>query len=576
MFLNLLLLLHICGSMGTTDNIAASLCSSEACFTLHMEKVIFEDARKKCEDNGGYLFTTKNNTEKAQLQSILSHVDGKNRRWDLTFWIGLKLRKGECVTDRSSLKGFKWISGMNFDQYSNWDREPLRTCTEDRCVTIHYDVSSNSELKWTDGSCKDTAFYACKFYFKEMCKPLSLARQGKIYYTPPFAKNPLNEANSLNSLPIGTFAEVTCGDDSSSQIFTICKAMNTWTNPGPFCTSDNQSCDLKNGGCDHFCLDVKAGGVRCECKDGFELGNDQVSCEAKDYCHGSPCQYQCKTSGAGFSCVCPKGLQLDKDLIGCVDINECQMQACDDHDCVNTQGSYMCVCRVGYKMVGGKCHDIDECTESRCSQICLNSQGSFSCHCIAGFIASEDGHACIDIDECLNNVRCEYKCKNTIGGFKCLCPNNFRLHQNGLTCIEDLTIDSTAEPTGSRSISVTHGKTIESQTMSDELKNKHAYTDAPPSDNVSMHEQTLGKVTLETNAPNSKTFNSRLLVWYAIGSVVPLVLLIAVTIGIVIFRCDRSKRNIKKKNLTADSYCWVSSGLETQLERLNGSVLTNR
>lgn len=575
MLVDVLLLLHICGLTLASDNTdkTATLCTSDACFTLHMDNVSFEDAHMKCKDNGGYLFTSKDNIEEAELQSILSRINKRYQSWDLKFWIGLKLCKGDCVIDRSILKGFKWISDTKTYEYSNWDKEPRSTCTEDRCVTIQYNLSRNNKLKWTDGSCKDTAYFACKFYFRGMCKPLSLAGQGKMHYTPPFSEIPLNEDSNLNLLPIGTFAEVNCNDNS--KFFSICRAVNNWTDPGPFCALDKRNCDFQNGGCDHLCFDINASSVRCACKQGYELGNNKVSCIAKDHCQGSPCQHQCITKDEGFSCLCSKGYQLQNDQFKCIDTDECQMQACDDHYCINTQGSYTCICREGYKMVDGKCLDIDECTDYRCSQRCLNSQGSFSCHCIAGFTASADGHSCIDIDECLVN-RCEYKCTNTLGSFKCLCQKNFRLHLNGLTCIRDLIIDSTATAAGGRRVPVTYSEMIEAHTMSMvEIKNKLQYTNSTNLYNVSItHEKPHRKVLSETNAQRGKTFNSRLLVC-VIASVVPIVILIAVTFGLVIFRCGRSKRDSKKKSATADSYCWVSSGLETQFEKLNVSILTD-
>ncbi|XP_020344011.1 complement component C1q receptor [Oncorhynchus kisutch] len=575
MLLLILLQISVWGATGADTGGEETVCTSNACFTFHIEGVSFEDARMKCVDNGGYLVTTKDKAEEAELQSILTQIDLRNRNLDYKCWIGLQLHKGDCIITGLSLRGFKWISGSETSQYSNWEKEPRSTCTEERCVLVYYSLSGRNDLKWTDGSCKEKAFYACKFYFKGMCKPLLLAGGEQVNYKLPFSANPLNEDNNLTAFPFGTYAEIRCNGNDHFSICKLTDGVYGWTIPGPFCATDKQSCGYKNGGCDHVCFDSDPGGIRCGCKDGYVLGQDRVSCDLKEYCHSSPCQYQCVTGQTGFSCVCPSGFQLDKDQFGCIDVDECQMNACDGNHCVNTQGSYTCKCNKGYRMVEGKCHDIDECTETRCPQICLNSEGSFSCHCIAGFTVSEDGHTCIDIDECLSN-RCEDKCTNTIGSFMCSCHQHFRLHPNGITCIRDVTVVSTVETSNVYRDNDQHDETIDTITISKvELQNEPQFTDGPPQGTITQditREEPSSKTTGTSWFTHNGSFLSSWLFIGIIASLVPLLLLIAVTSGIVMFRCSRSKREARKKIATADSYCWVASGIETQLEKFDGSL----
>lgn len=82
------------------------------------------------------------------------------------------------------------------------------------------------------------------------------------------------------------------------------------------------------------------------------------------------------------------------------DVNECTAKAywCDVNAlCQNTEGSYKCVCKAGFKGDGKKCADINECTvkSHRCdvNAACQNTEGSHKCICNAGYAG--DGIKCL-------------------------------------------------------------------------------------------------------------------------------------------------------------------------------------
>jgi hypothetical protein len=142
----------------------------------------------------------------------------------------------------------------------------------------------------------------------------------------------------------------------------------------------------------------------------------------------------------------------------CVDINECANDTHNCHSsqiCINTEGSFECVCPNGQEFKGGKCKDINECSDGThdCNTVtenCINKSPSFECVCKDGFESTGGGECvaigcdpgyilkngkCVDINECdedLHNCHEHATCTNQPGSFICNC--NDTLVGNGLHC----------------------------------------------------------------------------------------------------------------------------------------------
>uniref|UniRef100_A0A3Q4C0E7 Uncharacterized protein n=1 Tax=Mola mola TaxID=94237 RepID=A0A3Q4C0E7_MOLML len=260
------------------------------------------------------------------------------------------------------------------------------------------------------------------------------------------------------------------------------------------CT-DIDECEESPDICDGGQCTNTPGTYQCLCFDGFMSSEDMKTCLDVDECELNPnicLSGKCENSKGSFICHCDMGYSVRKGTTGCTDINECEIGAhnCDRHatctntagsfkcncalgwigdglkctdldecsngthlcsnnaDCHNTMGSYRCTCKDGFSGDGFYCSDTDECAENSnlCeSGHCLNLPGGFRCECDMGFIATPDGKACDDIDECtFADICVNGRCQNIPGLFRCECNIGYELDRSGGNCTD---VNECADPT---------------------------------------------------------------------------------------------------------------------------------
>ncbi|KAK8730156.1 hypothetical protein OTU49_008116, partial [Cherax quadricarinatus] len=191
-------------------------------------------------------------------------------------------------------------------------------------------------------------------------------------------------------------------------------------------------CSVDNGGCHDHCQ-VELGRVRCSCRRGFTLADDQISCTDVDECQmpGS-CSHQCRNTWGSYECFCNAGYQLGTDHKSCYMIDMEVINSCLEnnggcqHMCRHGPGGPVCTCHPGYLLQLDRhtCKDEDECEAKthRCQQECVNTAGGYACACALGYTLSSDTFTCVDVDECeLENGGCEHQCHNTRGSYMCSC-----------------------------------------------------------------------------------------------------------------------------------------------------------
>ena len=235
-----------------------------------------------------------------------------------------------------------------------------------------------------------------------------------------------------------------CNDIDECKNINICPENASCQNiPGNFsCTcnigfegdlcADIDECSEENNCDENARCSNTEGSFYCYCPEGFH--GDGLNCyEGSCDDRSCPTNKKCTTLTTE-ECQCKANFITRGN--SCVDIDECLLDNdCDEHaDCVNLDGSYSCTCMagwegdgtdcycpVGYQGNDSLCQDIDECStgENCVNAICLNTEGSYECVCEAGFLINSQ-EECVDINEC-ELGHCEGNCTNTIGSVSCTC-----------------------------------------------------------------------------------------------------------------------------------------------------------
>ncbi|XP_066936123.1 uncharacterized protein [Clytia hemisphaerica] len=187
----------------------------------------------------------------------------------------------------------------------------------------------------------------------------------------------------------------------------------------------------------------------CQCDQGWRKEEDTSSCDKDiDECAtlNGNCDHICQNTDGSYVCSCRSGYKVSSNPKKCEDINECLAnnktcmcvdQACTA-TCKNIIGSHLCECSVGFHTVNNRiCQDTNECLVNKggCSDICVNEEGRYHCQCPTGHQLKQDNKTCDDINECLTqNGGCAHHCNNTDGSFECYCREGYFLDANKKDC----------------------------------------------------------------------------------------------------------------------------------------------
>ncbi|KAI5717758.1 hypothetical protein M8J77_010754 [Diaphorina citri] len=156
---------------------------------------------------------------------------------------------------------------------------------------------------------------------------------------------------------------------------------------GKECHDKYRTCSSEEFACQNFKCIRKT--YHCDGEDDCGDRSDEFNCN-KENSTCSSSQFRCNNGKCiDYHLVCNKESDCEDDSdepLHC-NVDECakvETNQCG-HKCVDTLTGYYCECNTGYKLLedGKACTDIDECIEQPgvCSQYCSNTPGSYYCKC---------------------------------------------------------------------------------------------------------------------------------------------------------------------------------------------------
>lgn len=307
--------------------VLSSVAAQPPYYSLQQSRVPFDQAAAAC--SPGLLTSLATHQEVDHVLALISRSVPPPTQAELTFWVGLRKAKNECMVPVLPLRGFKWTSdGSDVTQVSRWAEEPEHTCTTVRCAALKAQLSRPAVAGW------GLIPVSCRSQFPFICK-----------HTEPLT-------------PTGPSLEPTSAEPEPQPSSLAPEPQNTTPEPeNPVSRAesnyppDSHYGSQQDGG-SGSCRRPSSSAVRSLIPDPKDPGRIQVECWSPGVlvevrCSGQPALWRLLDgSVANFSSICvPCDDGFHKSASGtCEDVNECQTGAPCRHGCLNTLGSYSCVC----------------------------------------------------------------------------------------------------------------------------------------------------------------------------------------------------------------------------------------
>ncbi|XP_027028578.1 C-type lectin domain family 14 member A [Tachysurus fulvidraco] len=254
--------------------VAFSTSVSTQFYSVDLDSQSFNDAQNLCAADG-FLANMPNEEE---TNNILNVIKDKGYTTSTSYWIGLKIEKGECVQKNLPLKGFYWTvdNSTKFD-LNKWKEEPPPTCTTALCGLLSVEYTGSTLVSWGLNSmtCNRKFPFICKH--KTLSKNIACSSKPKIlgaHYTTEKKYDPYT-------------LQVSC---STTDIFMLTCSKNT----GKWKLVGGTETDIQE-----LCL---------TCNNGYKKDKDG-KCVDVDVCKQfNNCTFICFNSEGSYNCMCVEGM----------------------------------------------------------------------------------------------------------------------------------------------------------------------------------------------------------------------------------------------------------------------------
>lgn len=348
-------------------------------YTIQHTAVIFDQAMEAC--SPGTLTTLATEHEVANILTLISKSVSLLNQNEFTFWVGLRKVKDECVVPTLPLRGFKWTEdGSDKSQVSRWTEEPKHTCTTVRCAALKGQLVGSTVTRWglVPVSCKNTYQFICKLRdtwtggtFKPQ-KPVTSERDPVTPEPKPATSEPkpaTPEPHKSEPTPESQKPEPTASEpELPAREPEPDNKLKPKTGPelqGPDADPGSEP-PLGSDLCQHPHIPSARSLILDPDNSSRILVECWSSVQLEVHCLGRPAVWRLlDDSPANFTTICdPCEDGFQKDTSGnCVDVDECGGGGAPcRHTCLNTAGSYRCVC----SDENGKHHEEDSpvCTDT--------------------------------------------------------------------------------------------------------------------------------------------------------------------------------------------------------------------
>ncbi|XP_065196274.1 low-density lipoprotein receptor-related protein 4-like [Sycon ciliatum] len=177
------------------------------------------------------------------------------------------------------------------------------------------------------------------------------------------------------------------------------------------CDGDNDCGDLSD---EKNCPDFECIAPQVKCRTENRCYSSHMACDGVNHCFDASDEENCPSAQPPNIC----GHDYHCGDATCVN----HTQICDGkRDCPDGKDEELC-----------SSNPVDECRTNthQCAHECINTLGSYYCLCQKGFVLTEDHRGCVDVNECEILGSCSQMCHNTIGSYTCSCADGYLQYAN--------------------------------------------------------------------------------------------------------------------------------------------------